>query len=242
MRLLIAIILFLVCSLFTIASSDGYSNREALFFDVILTAIILPSIVALSFFLSKPNRNLKKFLLIFNIVLFITILSKARHLPFDKESRNSLTSTTSTLSKRVSSTHASMAIPDDWIINEPTFSDIFIDVQNQNRAAYIYVGYDKGEKYSSIEDHADSLRNIFLNSIYDTEFITEPADCGTQNVECIYRIFTIDKEGQETTSIIASLSSPNGYYRFMATTYTTQWELHSGTIFDILHSFRLENS
>ncbi|WP_447528666.1 hypothetical protein [Vreelandella sp. TE19] len=242
MRLLAAVVLLCIGFVFTVASSAGYPSREALLFDVFLTIIVVPSLMALPFCLLKAGRNLRRFFLVFNIVLSAIIVSKVKYLPLDTKSDQAATSRSPMSTKRVVSNHGSLSIPKDWKNKKPEFSNVFISVESKEREAYIYVGYDVRQVGESLEDYADSLKANFIEFLYDTQFITQPADCGLEEIECIYQMFTIESETQATTSVFAYVKGAEGYYRFMATTSTELWEEHSNVIFDILRSFTPENS
>ncbi len=78
MRLLIAILLFLTCAVFTLATPNGYVSYEGLIVDIILTAILIPSLMALPFCLPKSGRNVRRFLKAYNIAVLVVILFQVK--------------------------------------------------------------------------------------------------------------------------------------------------------------------
>ncbi|QGQ71445.1 hypothetical protein [Halomonas sp. PA16-9] len=109
MRLLIAILLFLTCAVFTLATPNGYVSYEGLIVDIILTAILIPSLMALPFCLPKSGRNVRRFLKAYNIAVLVVILFQVKDLPVGKE--KAIASTEDANNSEVISSDATKKLP-----------------------------------------------------------------------------------------------------------------------------------
>lgn len=246
MRLLIAILLFLICAVFTLATSKGYANYEGLVVDIILTAILIPSVMALPFCLPKSGRNVRRFLKAYNIALLVVILFQVKDLPIGKE--KAIASTEDTNNSEVVSSDSTnkitngefiISVPDTWTVSEVSGSDYILKAENEANEVQMFIGYDHNDTFRTLEEYALLLESSFQSNIPGDIFVSASASCGVKAVECLYQIFNVINGKQETSTVVASLGAPNGHYRIMITTFTASWEEHSATIFKVLHSFRL---
>ena len=103
----------------------------------------------------------------------------------------------------------------------------------------MFIGYDHSDTFRTLEEYALLLESSFQSNIPGDIFTSASASCGVTAVECVYQIFNVLNDNQETSTIVASLDAPNGHYRIMITTFTTSWEKYSATMFEVLHSFSL---
>lgn len=246
MRLLIAILLFLICAVFTLATPNAYANYEGLIVDVILTAILIPSVMALPFCLPKSGRNVRRFIKAYNIALLVVILFQVKDLPIGKEKAiaspegaNNSGVASSDSTNKITNGEFIISIPNTWTVYAPSGETYLARIESEVDKIEMYIGYDQNNSSLTLEEYALSLESSFQSNMPGDVSIVGAANCGVKDVECLYQAFNVGNGDKETSTVIASFSSPNGHYRVIVTTFAVLWEERSDTIFEIIHSFRL---
>ena len=246
MRLLIAILLFLTCAVFTLATFNGEASYEGLLVDIILTAILIPSAMALPFCLPKSGRNVRHFLKAYNIALLVVILFQVKDLPVGQE--KAIASTENTNNSEVVSSEAKnritngefiISIPDTWAVYAPSGESYLARIESELDKVEMYIGYDQNNTSITHEEYALSLERNFKSNMSGDVFVSKLANCGVTDVECRYKIFNVVDGDREITSVVATFSAPHGHYRVSINTLTPLWEVNSDMFFEMLHSFRL---
>ncbi|MCA8866951.1 MULTISPECIES: hypothetical protein [unclassified Halomonas] len=246
MRLLIAILLFLICAVFTSAASNGYASYEGLLVDIILTAILIPSVMALPFCLPKSGRNVRRFLKAYNIALLVVILFQVKDLPVGKEKAiastegaNNSEMVSSEATNRITNGEFIISIPDTWTVYVPNGETYLARIESEVDKIEMYIGYDQNNTSLTHEEYTLSLERSFKSNMSGDIFVSKLANCGVKDVECRYKIFNVVDGDREITSVVASFSAPHGHYRVSMNTLTPLWEVNSEIFFEMIHSFRL---
>ncbi len=246
MRLLIAILLFLTCAVFTPAASNGYANYEGLVVDIILTAILIPSVMALPFCLPKSGRNVRRFLKAYNFAMLVVILFQVKDLPVGKE--KAIASTEDANNSEVVGNDATnkitngefiISIPDTWAVYVPNGETYLARIESEIDKIEMYIGYDQNNTSLTHEEYALSLERNFKSNMSGDIFVSKLASCGINDVECRYKIFNVVDGDREITSVVASFSGSQGHYRVSMNTLTSLWEENSEIFFKTIRSFRL---
>ncbi|MFJ5536651.1 hypothetical protein [Vreelandella titanicae] len=246
MRLLIAILLFLTCAVFTLATPNGYVSYEGLIVDIILTAILIPSLMALPFCLPKSGRNVRRFLKAYNIAVLVVILFQVKDLPVGKEKAiastedaNNSEVISSDATKKITNGEFAISVPLTWAIYAPSGKDYILRTKSETGELEMFIGFDQNDASLTLEEYGLLLESSFQYHVPGDIFVSISANCGVKDIECLYQVVNIVDGDQETSTLVASLAAPNGHYRIMINTFTASWEEQSATIFKVLHSFRL---
>ncbi|MBZ9560090.1 MULTISPECIES: hypothetical protein [unclassified Modicisalibacter] len=245
MTIFISFLLFLICAFFTLATSNGYANYEGLAADVILTAFLIPSVIALPFCLPKSGRNFSRFLKAYNFALIFIIVLHAKDIPATEKTINTTKSAnhaevvSNAAMNKITIGDFSILIPNTWTVYAPNKTNYILKTVDDKGKVAMYIGYDKSNESQTLEEYALTLESSFKSNLSGDISTSNIADCGIKRIECLYEIFNLSNDNEKTTTVIASFSAPHGHYRVMITTFTPLWEVKSDVFFKTIRSFRL---
>ncbi len=237
MRLLIAPVLFHICAFLTLATSDGYNNLEGLLTDVILTALLIPSAIALPFCLSKKRRNFRHFIKVYNIALLGIVLFQAANLTNSREhpqtsdepshtADESGNAITEGAIKNVTDGNFIVSIPMDWGVEGPSEQGYLVRAESPPQDLVMFISFEAAEDSFTLENYALTNELKFTNATTSTHFISHIVPCTARSTECFYQIFNTSG-AEQTTWVVASLKGQQGHYKIMVSVLTDEWETYA---------------
>jgi hypothetical protein len=224
---LIALATFSVFPSLTVGHGIGIFVGELLGF-----VIIFPALIAGLSCIPKAARNSKRFFLVFNIVLALTIVGNSGSLLAH------LDKSTQVLTAPNGSAH--ITIPSDWSNEKVPNNNTLFYVINESNLLRIIVNFDPVEDDTvDLATYADFMGNQYKNGVPDFESISEINSCDYNTFNCAYQIINTTTGDKGTSTVLASLEGNGGFYNFMAITNPGLLEMYENDIFNVIKSFNL---
>lgn len=231
MRFVIALILIALYVFILLATTKGIEGMDMLV-SYLIGTLLAPAIVAGLFCIPKAGRNNKRFLRVFNVVLFLVIVGQFGNLAEVIETANKPPQEIVGLNNKIK-----IIVPGSWTSKEVPNENIVLNLSDDSEYLNIIVGYEAtGINRLELEHYAQIIGNNFKDRAPDFKSLSAIEKCDSTKMQCVYQVANTTTGKKGTTTILASLSGSDGYYNFMAVTNPGLLDIYSDDIFNALRS------